>query len=100
MEFRRDESPIETTPEIGSMKCKIYVYAIFLGLTALPLLISLYLWMEYNILIAIGIGLFLYFVSAIVGSKLRQISLPRDQHERSLGSFEIAIWYVKKHIVC
>ena len=100
MEFRRDKSPIEPTPEIDGLKCKIYVYSIFLGLTVLPLLIALYLWIEYNILIAIGMGLFLYFVSAIVGSKLRQVSLPLDQRERSFNSLEIAIWYVKKHIVC
>jgi len=100
IEFRRDESPIEPTPQLKGVKCKLYVYSIFLGLTALPLAVSLYIWMEHNIVIAIGIGLFLYFVSAIAGSKLRQVSIPLDQRERSFSSFEIASWYVKRHIVC
>ncbi len=100
MHFRRDESPIEPTPEPKGLKCKLYVYSIFLALTLLPFVISIYFWMEYNLIIAIGMGLFLYFVSAIIGSKLRQLSLPLDQHERSFSSFEIASWYVKKNIVC
>jgi hypothetical protein len=100
IEFRRDKPPIEQTPQIDGLKCKLYVYSIFLGLSVLPLIISIYFWMEYDLVIAIGMGLFLYFVSAIIGSKLRQISIPLDQTERSFSSFEIASWYVKGHIVC
>ena len=100
MYFRKDESPIEPTPELVGLKCKIYVYSIFLALTVFPLIIAIYFWMEHNLVIAVGIGLFLYFVSAIISSKLRQISVPLDQQERSFNSFEIASWYVKKNIVC
>jgi hypothetical protein len=92
-----DKQIIENTPDIKSTKCKIKVYLLYFCITILPLLISLYIGYEVDFLIGIGAGLFLYLVSAIVVSKLRLSSLPRDQFERSFSSLEIAKWYISRN---
>ncbi len=99
----RDEQPlkeyptIESTPEMVGIRCKVLAYTVFFALALLPFLVSLYVWFAYDWLIAIGTGLFLYLLSAVVSSKLRLQSLPFDQRERSFSSYEIAKWYVSKH---
>jgi len=98
MRFTKQDRPIiETVPKIEGLKCKAMVYGLFSLVTILPYLIFFYIWWEYDWLIAIGIGLFLYLLSAVVMSKLRLLSLPKDQYERSLGSLEIAKWYIGKN---
>ncbi len=98
MRFIPDERlPIENTPRMEGVKCNTIAFAIFFGLTLLPLLLALCVWYNYDWMLAIGFGLFFYLVSAIVGSKLRGLSVPKDQRERSLGSMDIAKWYTKYH---
>ena len=87
---------IENTPIMIGARCKILAYSIFFGLAILPIMIALYAWFEYGWIIAIGVLLFSYMVSTIVGSKLRLGSLPPDQRERNFTSLEIAKWYVSK----
>jgi hypothetical protein len=96
-QIAKEYPTIENTPEMVGLRCQFLAYSLFFGLVILPLLISLYIWFEYDWLLAIGGGLFLYLVSAIVGSKLRLESLPIDQRERNFSSLEIAKWYVSKH---
>ena len=98
MKFTDPNKPIiENTPDIKGTKCKLKVYLLYFCITILPLLISIFIGYEYDWLIGIGAGLFLYLVSAIVVSKLRLSSLPRDQFERSFTSLEIAKWYVSRN---
>ncbi len=92
-----DKLPIENTPKMQGFKCKTLAFLFFFGLSFLPLVVALYVWYEYDWMIAIGIGLFLYLVTAIVASKLRLSSVPVDQRERNLSSMDIAKWYVKYH---
>ena len=92
-----DKLPIENTPKMEGIKCKMLASAIFFGLTLLPLLLALYLWYSYDWVIGVAFGLFFYLISSIVGSKMRQISVPADQRERSLSSMDIAKWYTKYH---
>ncbi len=92
-----DRLPIENTPKMESPKCQAIAFSIFFGLTFLPLVIAVYIWYAYDWMIAVGGGLFLYLVSAIVASKLRLASVPRDQRERNLSSLDIAKWYTKYH---
>ena len=99
MRFIPEEKlPIENTPKMVTAKCRTIAYAIFFGLTLLPLLAALWIWYEYDWMIATGGGLFLYLVSAIVASKLRLASVPADQRERNLSSLDIAKWYTKYHL--
>ena len=98
MRFIPEEKlPIENTPKMEGAKCKFLAFVIFFGLTFLPLIVALYIWYEYDWMIAVGIGLFLYLASSIVASKLRVASVPADQRERNLSSLDIAKWYVKYH---
>lgn len=92
-----DRLPIENTPRIEGVKCRILLYLIFFGLTLLPLFLALYVWYEYDWVVGIAFGLFFYLVSAIVGSKMRIASIPADQRERNLSSMDIAKWYTKFH---
>jgi hypothetical protein len=98
MKFTKDDGQIiENTPDIEGTKCKLKVYILYFCITILPLLISLYVWYETDWLFGIGSGLFFYLVSAIIVSKLRLSSLPRDQYERSFSSLEIAKWYISRN---
>ncbi len=92
-----DRIPIENTPKMVGPKCKAIAWAIFFGLTLLPLLVAMYVWIVYDWMIAIGVGLFLYLASSIVSSKLRLVSIPADQRERDFSSMEIAKWYTRYH---
>ncbi len=85
------------TPVIEGFKCKALVFGLFFGLVILPILAGLYVWYTYDLLIAIGVVLFLYIASSIAGSKLRLSSLPARLREKSLSSLEIAKWYVHQH---
>ena len=89
---------LETAPKIEGLKCRFMHFGLFFLLSIVPILISLYVWYAYDLFYAVGSALFLYIVSAIIGSKLRVLSLPPDQLERSLNSFEIARWYVGKYL--
>ncbi len=94
----RKEFIIETSPKIEGIKCKALLYGLFFMLTIFPLLVALYVWYEYDWFYAFGAALFLYIISSIVGSKLRLLSVPSDQLERSLSSMEIARWYVGSYL--
>jgi len=88
---------IENTPIMIGVRCKLLAYGLFFGLAVLPLLVTLYVWLRYDWVFAIGALLFSYMISTIVGSKLRLGSLPIDQRERNFSSLEIAKWYVSKN---
>lgn len=98
MKFFKNEDEVNMTPVIEGFKCKALVFLVFFGLALLPIFVGLYVWYAYDILIAIGVVLFLYIASSIVGSKLRLSSLPPQLRERSLSSIEIARWYVHQHL--
>jgi hypothetical protein len=93
-----ENSLIENTPNIKEKKCIFFAYLIFFSLVIAPVLLSLYVWMQYDILIAIGSLIFFYLVSSIITSKLRVMSIPRDQQERSFSTLEIAKWYVSRNL--
>lgn len=99
----REEEPlkeyptIENTPIMIGTRCKLLAYSVFFGLAILPIMIGLYVWLQYDWMVAIGALLFSYMVTTVVGSKLRLESLPHDQRERNFSSLEIAKWYVSKN---
>ena len=93
-----NNTPIETSPIIEKTSCKILVYLISFSLNFAPLTIGLYVGYKYDYIIGIGIGLFLYLVAGIISSKLRVVSIPPDQYERSFSNHDIALWYVSKNI--
>ncbi len=90
----REIDPIEQPPKIEGAICHLAVYTLFGALTVLPAMITLWVWYRYGFWIGVGIGLFGYLVSGFAGSKLRQMSLPPDQRERTLSSLQIAKWYI------
>ncbi len=92
-----DRIPIENTPRMVGLRCRFIASAIYFGLTILPLLLALWIWYEYDWVVGVGFGLFFYLVSAIVGSKLRIMSVPADQRERNLSFMDIARWYTDFH---
>ena len=92
-----DRIPIENTPKMRGFRCRFIAYAIYFGLTILPLLLALWIWYGYDWVVGVGFGLFFYLVSAIVGSKLRIASVPVDQRERNLSFMDIAKWYTDFH---
>ena len=96
-ELIKEYPTIENTPIMIGVRCKFLAYSIFFGLAIVPIMISVYVWFEYDWMIAIGTLLFSYMVATVVGSKLRLESLPHDQRERSFSSLEIAKWYVSKN---
>lgn len=93
----KEHPTIENTPIMIGMRCKLLAYGVFFGLAILPIMISLFVLIEYDWIIAVGSLLFSFMVTTVVGSKLRLESLPLDQRERSFNSLEIARWYVSKN---
>lgn len=91
-------STIENTPEPKNGKCKAIVLLITICLYALPFILGLYGWFNYEWFIAFGLFCFGYILNGIIHSKLRQISIPPDQLERSFSSYEVASWFVSKYI--
>jgi len=98
MKFFQDEDEVNMTPVIEGFKCKALLYGVFFGLAILPLVVGLYVGYVYDWIMGIGVVLFLYIVSSIIGSKLRLSSLPAKLREKNLSSFEIARWYVHQHL--
>ncbi len=96
-EIIQGQPPIENTPIMIGARCKVLAFSLFFVLAILPIMIALWVWLEYDWVMAIGALLFAYVVSTIAGSKLRLESLPADQRERSFSSLEISKWYVSKH---
>lgn len=45
-------------------------------------------------------GVFGYLLSGVLGSKMRQLGIPKDQQEISFTAFEIARWYVVRYLCC
>ena len=97
MKFFKEEDEVNMTPVIEGFKCKALIFGVFFGLVILPILVGLYVWYAYDLLLSIGVVLFLYIVSSIIGSKLRLSSLPTKLREKSLSSLEIARWYVHQY---
>ncbi|HIP58794.1 MAG TPA: hypothetical protein EYH01_00020 [Campylobacterales bacterium] len=97
MKFFKTEDEVNITPVIEGFKCKALVFGVFFGLVILPVVVGLYVGYVYDWVMGIGVVLFLYIVSSIIGSKLRLSSLPSQLRERSLSSLEIARWYVHQH---
>lgn len=97
MKFFKTEDEVNITPVIEGFKCKALVFGVFFGLVILPVVVGLYVGYVYDWVMGIGVVLFLYIVSSIIGSKLRLSSLPPQLRERSLSSLEIARWYVHQH---
>ena len=93
----REIDPIEQPPKIEGLGCKVMVYGLFFLLAVAPVVAAGCVWYAYNFWIAVAVGLFLYLMSGFVSSKLRLMSLPPDQREKTLSSFEIARWYIGKN---
>ncbi len=89
---------IESTPIIQGKKCKAILYALYLSLLLAPILVTLWIWLEYGLMFAVGGALLLYLLLAIILSKLRLLSIPRDQLERNFSTLEIAKWYTAKRL--
>ncbi len=89
--------PIEQPPKIEGFGCRAMVYALAFSLTVVPIAVAVGIWYLYNFWIAVAAALFLYLLSGFVSSKLRQLSLPADQREKTLSSLEIAKWYIGKN---
>ena len=95
--FYTDPNDVNMTPVIEGIRCKALAYGLFFALAFLPLVVGLYVGFVYDWLIAVGVILFLYLASSIVGSKLRVSSVPPELRERSLSSMDIAKWYVHQY---
>ncbi|OQX74379.1 MAG: hypothetical protein B6D59_02660 [Campylobacteraceae bacterium 4484_4] len=93
----REIDPIEQPPKIEGLGCKAMVYGLFFLLAVAPGVMAGWIWYAYNFWIGAAVGLFLYLISGFVSSKLRLMSLPPDQREKTLSSLEIARWYIGKN---
>jgi len=89
---------IEPTPIMEGVRCKFLLYLIYLLITYLPLIVAVWIGIEYNIWIAIAFFLFLTLISGILFSKMRFLSIPPSQRELNYNNIAIIRWYLGKHI--
>ena len=94
---KKSDFVIESTPKIEKRECKIKLFLFYFLITVLPFLLVLYIWYEYDWMIAFGSGIFLYFIHVIILSKIRLLSLPKDQMERSFSSLDVLKWYIHRY---
>ena len=89
--------PIEIPPTLNK-KCKLLTTIITLVLLLFPVVSALYFWyISEQTLIAIFLFIFLQFVSGVITSKMRVISIPFDQIDMDYTTYEIVKWYLYKH---
>ena len=89
--------PIEIPPTLNK-KCKLSAMIITLILLLFPAVSALYFWyISEQTLIAVFLFIFLQFVSGVITSKMRVVSIPFDQIDMDYTTYEIAKWYLYKH---
>lgn len=95
-----DEIPfrIEPVPQIKGFRCKALVYLVYGLIVLLPFVVSLIVWYNYNIWVAIAFFLFLTLISGIVVSKLRVNSIPYEQREMTYSTYNVVKWFVGKNL--
>jgi len=90
--------PIEVMPKITNFKCKLFVYAIYLLITILPVIVGIVFWQYlYNSWIGFLMFLFSVLISGIIISKMRINSIPFNQRELSYSTIVVVKWYVGKN---
>ncbi|MDD5156734.1 hypothetical protein [Sulfurimonas sp.] len=84
---------IKPTPKLQTRKCKVIAFLIGIFLRFSSPFISLVAWYLYDYFIAL-LALALSFIAVgIIGSYLRNSSLPANNREYRYSDAEIAIWY-------
>ncbi|NPA73193.1 MAG: hypothetical protein GXO12_00615 [Epsilonproteobacteria bacterium] len=90
----QDIPPIEPIPKLSGF-CKIAALLLTSLFYIVPFLFGLWFWLSYDdILISIGIFLFLQIASGVLAAKMRTSYAPLDQLEISYTTYEIVSWYV------
>ncbi|MBE0495484.1 MAG: hypothetical protein IBX45_03625 [Campylobacterales bacterium] len=91
---------LEPTPTPKRTSCKVLVFGIALGLGAGPWALVVWGWWQFHWSFGILFGVFGYLLTGVISSKMRQVSIPKDQREISFTSHEIARWYVVRYLCC
>ena len=94
----KDIPPIQIAPRLKGV-CKIFAILTSTILLVFPLFFAYLFWQEYEeLLISVGIFLFLQIVSGVITAKLRTRCVPSDQSEMSYSTYEIVSWYLSRYI--
>ncbi|NLC28451.1 MAG: hypothetical protein GX780_06730 [Campylobacteraceae bacterium] len=91
---------LEPTPTPERFVCKALTFMIASALVLAPWIIAFWSGWVYHWSIGVGIGIFGYLIVGILSSKMRQLSIPKDQREISFTSYEISRWFVARYILC
>lgn len=84
---------IKPTPKLYTRKCKIIAFLIKIFLQFASPFIGLVAWYLYDYFIALLALVLSFIVIGIIGSYLRNNSLPVANREYQYSDGEIAIWY-------
>lgn len=84
---------IKPTPKLQTKKCKIIAFLIGIFLRFASPFIGLAAWYWYDYFIALLALVLSFIVVGIIGSYLRNSSLPVNNREYQYSDGEIAIWY-------
>jgi len=90
----------EPTPVPQSPYCKLLAWGMGAALWGAPVLLIVLGWWKFHWSVGLIGGVFGYLLSGVLGSKMRQLSIPQDQQEISFSAFEIARWYVVRYLCC
>jgi len=91
--------PIEIMPRIKGFTCKSFVYAIYLSIILVPVIIGILFWQYlYSMWIGFSMFLFCLLISGVVLSKMRINSIPFSQRELNYSTLAVVKWYVGKNI--
>ena len=71
-----------------------------MALWSAPVVLTVLGWWKFHWSVGVLGGLFGYLLAGIISSKMRQLSIPKDQREISFNAFEIAKWYVVRYLCC
>lgn len=84
---------IKPTPTLHTRKCKIIAFLIKTFLQFASPVVSLTVWYMYDYFIALLALVLSFIVVGIIGSYLRNSSLPTNNREYQYSDGEIASWY-------
>ena len=84
---------IKPTPKLQTRKCKAIAFLIGIFLRFASPFIGLVAWYAYDYFIALLALVLSFIVVGIIGSYLRNNSLPLNNREYRYSDAEIAIWY-------
>lgn len=91
-------SHIVDLPSLPTKKCRVMASIGGLALSYGNYLIATIIYINYDLFIAGGLLLLGFIVFGIIGSKIRNISIPLSNLEVSYTDKEIVTWYLLRYV--